>query len=241
VEGDRVASYTVDEDRVQADVGIEYGRWGEVRLGAYHNRIRAQVDTGLPTLPELDAEGGGLASFAAFDNLDRPAIPQHGSRVVVHGLFSRDWLGADAEYDRLELDAAHFRSRGRHTAFAALRYGTNLGSDLPAYEEFLLGGFFSLAGYSEGELRGQVVTGGSAGYHFRLGLLPPGFGYGVYAGAAVDAGNVWESTHDVALSELIYGVRLLIGADTLLGPVFFGYGLAEGGQDRLYLTVGRTF
>jgi NTE family protein len=240
-EGERIASYTVDEDRVQADLGIEYGRWGEVRLGAYRNHIRARVDTGPPTLPKLETDGGGLAFFAAFDNLDRPAFPEHGSRAFVTGVFARDSLGADAEYDRLEVDAAHFRGRGRHTGYAAVRYGTNLGSTLPPYDAFLLGGLFSLAGYSEGELRGQVVTSASAGYHFRLGTLPPGFGYGVYAGAALDGGNVWESTDDVTLSNLIYGVRLLIGADTLLGPVFFGYGFAEGGQERLYLTLGRTF
>jgi len=41
----------VDENRVQLDGGIEYGRWGEVRLGVYRSRVHAEVDTGPPALP----------------------------------------------------------------------------------------------------------------------------------------------------------------------------------------------
>jgi len=36
-------------------------------------------------------------------------------------------------------------------------------------------------------------------------------------------------------------VTLLLGADTLVGPVFLAYGWAESGHERLYLTVGRSF
>jgi len=32
-----------------------------------------------------------------------------------------------------------------------------------------------------------------------------------------------------------------VGADTILGPVFFAYAAGEAGSTKLYLTVGRTF
>jgi len=108
----------------------------------------------------------------------------------VHAIFSRDSLGADASYDRVELLASHFRGRGRHTGFAVLSYGTSLGSELPVYDAFVLGGLFSLGGYSEGELRGQVLAGISSGYHFRLADLPSGLGQGLYVGVDGDAANV---------------------------------------------------
>jgi NTE family protein len=240
-DGNRIASYTVDENRVQLDGGVEYGRWGEIRLGVYRSRVHAEVDTGPPALPTFDVDGGGVAFQVGFDNLDRPAIPRHGSSAVLFALFSRDSLGAEESYDRVEFVASHFRGRGRHTGFAVLSYGTNLGSELPAYDTFTLGGLFSLGGYSEGELRGQVLAGVSGGYHFRLANLPSGLGQGLYVGVDVDAANVWQSTSEVSVSDLLYGVTLLLGADTLVGPVFLGYGYAEGGHDRLYLTVGRSF
>jgi NTE family protein len=185
-------------------------------------------------------DGGGFAFAAGFDNLDRPSIPHRGTSALVRAGFSRPSLGADDTYDRMEGLVSHFRGRGRHTAFGVLHYGTNLGSELPAYDEFLLGGLFSLGGYSEGELRGQALAAASAGYHLRLSALPSGRGGGIYLGTIVDAGNVWETTGEVALSDLRYGVTFLAGADTLLGPIFLGYGWAEGGRNRLYLTVGRT-
>ena len=240
-EGSRIASYTVDENRAQFDSGIEYGRWGEVRLGVYRSRVHAEVDTGPPALPTFDVDGGGVAFDVGFDNLDRPAIPRHGSSARLHSIFSRTSLGAEESYDRVELVASHFRGRGRHTGFAVLQYGTSLGSELPAYDVFVLGGLFSLGGYSEGELRGQVLAGVSTGYHFRLSNLPSGLGQGLYVGVDVDAANVWDTTSEVSVSDLLYGVTLLLGADTLLGPVFLAYGYAEGGHDRLYLTVGRSF
>ena len=240
-DGNRIASYTVDENLVQLDGGIEYGRWGEVRLGVYRSRVHAEVDTGPPALPTLDVGGGGVAFDVGFDNLDRPAIPRHGSQARVHSIFSRTSLGAEESYDRVELVASHFRGRGRHTGFAVLQYGTSLGSELPAYDSFVLGGLFSLGGYSEGELRGQVLAGLSTGYHFRLSNLPSGLGQGVYLGAELDAANVWDNTSEVSVSDLLYGVTVLVGADTLVGPVFLAYGWAEGGHDRLYLTVGRSF
>ncbi len=239
--GSRIASYTVDENRVQLDGGVEYGRWGEIRLGVYRGSVHAEVDTGPPALPTFDVDEGGVAFQVGFDNLDRPAIPRHGTSALVHAIFSRDSLGADASYDRVEFVASHFRGRGRHTGFAVLSYGTSLGSELPVYDAFVLGGLFSLGGYSEGELRGQVLAGMSGGYHFRLSDLPSGLGQGLYVGVDVDAANVWQTTSEVSASDLRYGVTLLLGADTLVGPVFLAYGWAEGGHERLYLTVGRSF
>ena len=37
-----------------------------------------------------------------------------------------------------------------------------------------------------------------------------------------------------------YGATVIVGADTILGPLFFAYGRAEGGRDRFYVTLGRS-
>ena len=34
---------------------------------------------------------------------------------------------------------------------------------------------------------------------------------------------------------------LILGADTIAGPMLLGYARAETGDDRFYLTVGKTF
>ncbi|MGZ8795995.1 MAG: hypothetical protein ACXW2F_01525 [Thermoanaerobaculia bacterium] len=44
-----------------------------------------------------------------------------------------------------------------------------------------------------------------------------------------------------SLNDLHRSVTAVIGAQTLIGPVLFGYGRAETGDDRFYLTIGKTF
>lgn len=240
VEGQRVASYLVDSSGGELDAGIEYGRFGEVRLGVYRSHVRAKVETGAADLPRVDVDTAGVAFNAIFDTRDRPAIARHGGALSVRARLSRSVFGADDDYDRLEAGVSHFLGRGRHTAFGVLDFGTNLGSRLPPYDEFLVGGLFSLGGYSDGELRGQAYAGATLGYHYRISSLPSGLGEGVYVGITTDARNVWNASSEIALDDLRHGVTAILGADTVVGPIFFAYGCAEGGRRRIYLTVGRT-
>ena len=48
---------------------------------------------------------------------------------------------------RVELRAAQYWTRGRHTGFGQLNGGVSPGSQLPLYDRFRLGGFFSLSGF----------------------------------------------------------------------------------------------
>jgi len=241
VDNQKIAAYEVDEADAHFDGGIEYGRFGELRLGVYRSRIHAKVDTGAADLPRFDVDGGGISFAAVFDTRDRPAIPRHGSALSLRATFSRDGLGATESYDRVEAGAAHFFGRGRHTAYFALAGGTSLGSQIPVYDEFVVGGLFSLGGYSEGEIRGQYSLGGSVGYHFRLLSLPSGFGEGVYVGVELDGANAWPTSQAISISDLLYGVTAILGADTIAGPLFLAYGHGQGGHDRIYLTLGRSF
>jgi NTE family protein len=181
-----------------------------------------------------------VAFHVHFDTRDRPSIPTRGSSLQVHAKFSRTALGASDPYDRVEASAAQFFGRSRHTGFITGFVGSALGSDLPVYDEFLVGGLFSLGGYADKQLRGKAAGGASVGYHYRLKSLPPGLGAGVYVGAIVDVANAWPSSDDVSLSDLHHGVSVIAGADTVAGPFFVAYGHGDGGHNGFYLTLGRS-
>ncbi|WAC63794.1 hypothetical protein OVA13_03115 [Pseudoxanthomonas sp. SL93] len=40
------------------------------------------------------------------------------------------------------------------------------------------------------------------------------------------------------MDDMLGAGSVFVGADTFLGPIFLGYGRAEGGQDSFYLTFG---
>jgi hypothetical protein len=40
---------------------------------------------------------------------------------------------------------------------------------------------------------------------------------------------------------LIYAGTVLFGIDSFLGPLYIAYGVADTGQDELYVSLGRAF
>ena len=61
-------------------------------------------------------------------------------------------------------------------------------------------------------------------------------GSGIYAGGSIETGNVWNDS--VSLSRLRLAGSAFVAADTLIGPLFFGYGLADRGNHTFYLSLG---
>ena len=148
---------------------------------------------------------------------------------------------ADDTYDRLSFEGIHAASFGRHTIAARVLYGTNLGTTIPFYDEFTLGGFLRLSGLEPGQLQGDILGHGSLIYYRELGRLPGALGGGVYIGGSLEAGNVWPSIEEAELGDLRPAAMVFGGMDTVLGPLYLGYGRADGGDSSFYLFVGRLF
>ncbi|MEO1086211.1 MAG: hypothetical protein AAFY88_18380, partial [Acidobacteriota bacterium] len=61
------------------------------------------------------------------------------------------------------------------------------------------------------------------------------------AGGWLEAGRVWAANEDPDFDDLELSLTLTLGAETLIGPVYLAYGIAEEGSGRLYIIVGRNF
>ena len=75
--------------------------------------------------------------------------------------------------------------------------------------------------------------------YWRIGKLGP-LGR-LYAGMALEAGNVWPDVQDADLGNLLYSALAFLGLDTKFSPVYVGYGIGEGGESQAYLFIGRPF
>ena len=135
--------------------------------------------------------------------------------------------------ERLELSAGRFWKAGRNTTFASVELGWGPDEGLPEYDKFTLGGFASLSGFAEHELRGNFLSVA------RVGLLHNLFGK-FYIGGWLEGGNVWQDRGDAELDNLIFTSTFFIGLDTKLGPVYLAAGQAEEGQNKVYVSVGRS-
>jgi len=128
--------------------------------------------------------------------------------------------------------------RGPHTAFAAVSGGAAAPSDeLPVREEFRVGGFASLSGFGEGELRGDAFAVGRVGFLRRIAEIPPAL-RAVVAGGWVEAGDAWDRSDDEEMN-LRPSVTVAVGAESILGPMFLAWSRAESGDGRITLSLGR--
>jgi len=137
------------------------------------------------------------------------------------------------------VDTSAVGSIKNHTFDARLQYGSHLGSELPAYALFPLGGLESFAGLARYQFRGSSLGVGSVGYRYRLLELPAQLGRGIYTITRYDIGNVWDGSADI--SDIRQGVALGIGADSLIGPCYLVYGMANGGYKTFYFSIGTEF
>jgi NTE family protein len=62
-----------------------------------------------------------------------------------------------------------------------------------------------------------------------------------YVGATAELGGVWRDQDDISLDNSIFAGSLFLGVDTVIGPVFLGYGHGEGGNNGIYLFLGKPW
>jgi len=63
----------------------------------------------------------------------------------------------------------------------------------------------------------------------------------MYVGISLETGNVYDRGDPVTVKSLLVAGSVFVGADTFLGPAYFGYGRAQDGQDSIYLIIGQRF
>ncbi len=222
------------------DLGVQFSQYGEFRVGFRRGATRVE-NRSLADAPVVRSDTGAWVGSLTLDRLDNANFPRWGSLIEAEGRFARAFLAADDEYDRLETTYLEARSFGRNTIVARLRYGTGLGSEIPVYDEFSLGGMFNMSGFPRGALRGSELGFAQLLYYRELGTLPGPLGGGLYVGLSAEAGNVWATRDEASFSDLRPAGLVWAGVDTVFGPVTVGYGRSDSNVDSLYLALGQVF
>ena len=238
VNDDRIAEYQARENRLGLDVGATLGTWGEVRIGPLYRDVRAEVDTGPPVLPEINANASGVRMRVVGDRVDAPWFPRSGHRAVLTAFSTTSALGADESYQRYEGVFTAAASFGAHTLSATIWGGTDAGSNVPPYDPFILGGPFRLSGYRIGQFSGQSMAFANVRYYHQIHQLPSLIGSGIYAGASIEGGRVNDLYDGRSSTGNLWSASLYIGAETFLGPLFLGAATGGGKNRTIYLLLG---
>ncbi len=229
--------YRLTTSRVGLDVGTPVSDYGELRLGYSLAQISANTILGASNLSGSVREAG-IRALAVFDRLDHAYFPREGWRARLETFSADRRLGSAANYVRLDLSGQYDHSFGRQTLEAAAHVASFRDISGTGYNYFSLGGFDQLSGFREGQIIGNYLA------YFRLGmrteLTTAGlFGGATYAGISLERGNAWAQRDQASLRDLRSSLALYLGADTPLGPVYFGLGKAPGQTVNFYLMLGR--
>ena len=237
-EGRSIAELNVGGLTAGLDIGRQFNRMNETRLGIDFGWEDISVETGTlpPEIPEevdlSNIRTAGIRLLSRWDTLDNINVPRDGIFGELRAYQSLEDLGAALNYLKIGTGSSAFFGRGKHTGLLAVNLGWSDG-DLPVYDTFTLGGLGSLSGYSNLELRGQYAGVGRLGYYhqtFKSWFL----------GGWFEAGNVFQTTSEISSSNLIYTATAILAMDSKFGPIYLAYGYADTGKNRIYIQLGRV-
>ena len=238
----RIAECRVRSSDAGIDAGVNLGTYAEARIGITGGEISAGPIVGGSDLPSFEVNRAAYVGGIKFDQLDNSNFPKYGIVANINLFASRKGMGADHSYDLLDFGLLKASTYARHTVIASLAGATSIDDDAPFYDELTLGGFLSLSGYRRGQLRGQHKGIGMLIYYNELFDLNTGLLDSIYIGGSFEGGNVWNKKSDIDTGDLLFGGSVFLGADTIFGPLYLGYGRNEGNDEgQFYLFLGQTF
>jgi NTE family protein len=230
------------------DLGQTWGTYGELRFGLLRQAQQiapesyAQINTA--TNLRLTTDERALRLGIQIDRLDHGSFPTRGYRTRLTALSGTRSVTAglqpqiEERFRRFETDWLTVHSEGRQTFEASLLTQVAHQQLISGIGQYTLGGFQHLSGYQPGQLSGNQVVLTRLGWYTRLSQQPV-LTRGFFSGVSLEAGNAWAGPATVRLDQLRLGSSLFLGADTGVGPLYFGLNWAPLAGSGLFLQLGR--
>ena len=234
--GSRVAQYHFVDLGGEVDAGANIAQNGQVRVGYWAYNRRTDVDTGIPLMPTVDTRDAGLMVTGTYDTRDWSSFATRGSAAEIQYTLSDSNLGAERNWQRLEVAARRAFPAGKTMLWVTAAGGSDLGSNLPPDQAFSLGGPQSFPGFAPGQVRARGYWTVDGSFLWRLGDIMPIASQTLYGGFSVQGGWSYNRVDEVSNGAL-YGVSAYLGGRTPVGTVALGVGKATDAW-AVWITIG---
>ncbi|MEE3156890.1 MAG: patatin-like phospholipase family protein, partial [Pseudomonadota bacterium] len=224
-DNDPIVAYRQKRYGAGINIGRQIANNGEVRFGLSRYRGNSRVRIGDPDLPDVDFDEAFYSIEVDRDTLDNVNFPRSGDEAKFSWRQSEPALGADERYQQIEFKANKAFGFGPNSWQVGGFIGRTDSDVNVAQSSFVLGGPGWFSGFRQDALAGQNYELGRLVYYRRL--TPSyfnAFSLPLYLGASLEYGRVYNRDDTDFDTGYFGGGSLLLGMDTLVGPLFFGLG-----------------
>lgn len=230
--GRRIAKYDSTFKKIGLCFGFQAEKYAAFTTELSAGNLSVSPLIGSKTLEKDKPVKSDLTMRFLFNSLDSNFAPSRG--IYFDSIWQHAWkyFGGDNSYDKLQTKLMLPFSKKRNTFIIDFESGTDLGTEIPFYDRFSIGGFFNLSGVPYDYYRCDRFTKASGIYMYKFHLVPP-----LYLGMSLEAAKVhtiygYSRDKDFRISGSVF-----FAMDTPMGPLYLGYG-TSGDMGSLYLIIG---
>lgn len=231
----------VSEAKFQIGTGINFDNWGTGRIGIERLFGNARDRNAFPSNP-IPFDRTIFTSSFMVDTLDNISFPLYGTLLDVKYENNSTIFKGDDKIDKFQVSGYTPFTWGDNTLGFKYKFLTSFNGIPRETDSFHLGGFLQLSAFAPGQVAGYHGGSLAAVYYHKIidGAVSLGDAP-IYIGATIETGNVWNRRSDISFNDLKWSSSLFIGADTVIGPIYLGGGIGDGGQASAFLYVGQLF
>ena len=211
--------------------GEQIARLGKASLEGRIEKVKTEYES---TQLKQNYQITSLIFRSVVDNLDKLPFPDNGKYHYLYAELSGKVFGGDLSYRKFFSSLESYFPLGSRLNFHPKVAIALSDGDLPLAEKFTLGGFQTLGGFYDEELRGDKLLLLNLGLRYK-------FYKSWYLTLRYDSGNTWPNLESIKLKNLRNSILSILSVSTPIGPIEFAYGRAEKKIDKFYFRMGLEF
>jgi NTE family protein len=237
--GDLLAEYRVNSINGGIDIGYNFDRFSEVRIGYDVGYLSATRRIGSEIIPSVSGRTGNTRLRFGMDRLDNPIIPRQGTAVLSTAQWTDTNPGGQKAFPSAETSIVTFYPVSRAASVYGLAAGgTTFGYDQTGLPRFWLGSPSRLAAYGLNEILTDQYWYLRLGYLRQVAALPAFLGGKVYMTAHYELAKPYKSQSSSTLpNDGVMGIL----TETLFGPVMIGGSIGDRGHRKFFFQLGKVF
>ncbi|GIU77491.1 MAG: patatin [Bryobacteraceae bacterium] len=235
---DQIADFISKRAGMTLDLGYAYGRFQELRLGVSAGQTRIGVTKGPEVVDPLKGRFSDLHLHWAYEGQDSALVPRKGIRATLLASWLLNHPGVSGRPPLADATFSYARPFSPRWSLLADAAAGVTGWDEALNNRFSIGGVARLDALGRGRETGNRYYYGGTRLLRSLNNESLGIFGRFYLFAAAESGNAWRARMNPLPR---YSGSLGLMGETTFGVVYFGGGIGDRGDRRMFFRLGRVF